>query len=69
MKATLVVPVDPAEGRQFNVLNGTPRSALTHELGLLQAVDGFGESVVVAVALGSHRGNCTLVVEPLGVTN
>ena len=49
-KASVVEPVDPFEGRELDGLQRFPGSAPTDDLGLVKAVDGFGERVVIAVA-------------------
>ena len=49
-KASVVEPVDPFECRELDGLQRFPRSAPTDDLGLVKAVDGFGERVVIAVA-------------------
>jgi hypothetical protein len=49
-KASVVKPVDPFEYRELDGLQRFPRSAPTDDLGLVKAVDGFGERVVIAVA-------------------
>ncbi len=49
-KASVVEPIDPFERREFDGLQRFPRSAPTDDLGLVKAVDGFGERVVVAIA-------------------
>ena len=49
-KASVVEPIDPFEPREFDGLKRFPRSTATDYLGLLKAVDGFGERVVIAVA-------------------
>jgi hypothetical protein len=44
-----VVPVNPAQGGQLDVFDGLPRPAAggsVDQLGLVVAVDGFGQSVV-----------------------
>jgi IS30 family transposase len=46
----VVEPVDPFECRELDGLQRFPRSAPTDDLGLVKAVDGFGERVVIAVA-------------------
>ena len=57
MEAFGVVPVDPAEGGQLDVLDGAPRSLAgpTDQLGLVEAVDCLGEGVVVGVTDRSDR--------------
>ena len=46
----MVEPVDPFEGGEFEVIKTAPGAFVPDEFGLVEAVDGFGESVVVAVA-------------------
>ena len=48
--ASVVEPVDPFEGGEFEVIKTAPGAFVPDEFGLVEAVDGFGESVVVAVA-------------------
>ncbi len=52
----MIEPVDPFERGEFHRLCGAPGAAPVDDLGLEQAVDGFGEGVVVAVADAPHRG-------------
>ena len=52
VQAAGVVPVDPAQGGQFNVFDGFPGSGSggsVDEFGLVVAVDGFGQGVVEAL--------------------
>jgi hypothetical protein len=49
-QATIVEPVDPFEGGEFHRLGAAPWATPVDYLGFEQAVDGFGERVVVAVA-------------------
>ena len=49
-KTSVVEPIDPFEGCELDGLQRFPRSAPTDDLGLVKAVDGFGERVVVAIA-------------------
>jgi beta-lactamase superfamily II metal-dependent hydrolase len=56
----IVEPVDPGQCRELDGLEAPPRSAAVNDLCLVEAVDRFGESIVVAVTdavLGSNR--CT----------
>ncbi|KDR27194.1 hypothetical protein BG60_18360 [Caballeronia zhejiangensis] len=48
----MVVPMYPFERGELDFLQISPRSSV-HHLGLIQAVDRFGQSVVVGVADGS----------------
>ena len=49
-QATIVEPVDPFESGEFYRLGTASRAATVDHLGLEQAVDAFGERVVVTVA-------------------
>lgn len=49
----VVVPVDPAEGRELDVLDSAPRPGArgsADQLGLVVPVDGLGQGVVIRVA-------------------
>ena len=46
----MVEPVHPFERGEFDGLERPPRPTPIDDLGLVEAVDGFGERVVVAVA-------------------
>ena len=48
-----VVPVDPLSGGQLYLLDGPPRLAWFDQLGLVEAVDGFGQRVVIGAADGT----------------
>ena len=45
--ASVVEPVDPFEGGEFDVVEPAPRALVPDKFGLVEAVDGFGESVDV----------------------
>jgi hypothetical protein len=47
---SVVEPVHPFEGCEFHRFSMAPRPAVMDDLGLEQAVDGFGEGVVIGVA-------------------
>ena len=46
----VVEPVDPFQGRQFEVLEAPPGAAVADQFGLVEADDRLGQGVVVAVA-------------------
>ena len=46
-KPTVVEPVRPLEGCELDRLEVTPRSASMDDLGLVEAIDRFGEGVFV----------------------
>ena len=54
-QATIVEPVDPYESGEFHRLGTAPRATPVDHLGLEQAVDGFGERIVVAVTDTADR--------------
>ena len=63
----MVVPVDPFEGGQLDVVEALPRSAAADELGLGEAYEGLGGGVVERVALAAHGADGASGVEPVGV--
>ncbi len=48
-KAPVVEPVDPFNGRELDRFEAAPGAAPMDHLGFVEAVDGLGEGVVVAV--------------------
>jgi hypothetical protein len=66
-----VVSVDPAEGGEFDVLDGLPASlaATANELGLVKPVEGLGQGVVVGMADAADRGRRPQFGEALAVAN
>ena len=46
----MVEPVHPFEGCEFDGLEGTPRPAPMDDFGFVEAVDGLGQCIVIAVA-------------------
>ena len=53
-----VVPVDPVEGGEFDIVDGAPRSVAgtADQLGLEQRVDRLSEGVVVGLSGQSWLG-------------
>ena len=47
---SVVEPVDPFEGGELNRLERAPWPTPVNDFSLVKAVDGFGQSVVIAVA-------------------
>src|SRR5690606_13441322 len=66
-----VVPVDPPEGGQLDVLEGAPRAPVwtTDQLGLVQPVDAFRQGVVIAVRDTSDGGDRTELGQPFAVAH
>jgi hypothetical protein len=59
------VPVDPSQGSAARRPGRAPRSALTDQLGLVQAVHGLGEGFVLVVALGGpHMADPKVIAQP-----
>ena len=54
-QSAVVEPVDPFEGRVFHCFEGPPWSTAMDHLRLVEAVDRFGQSVVVAIADAANR--------------
>src|ERR1700730_12217803 len=69
VEALLVVPMDPAGGRQLELLERPPRTLLANELSLVETVDRLRQSVVVGVAARTDRTHRAGVGEPLGVAD
>ena len=51
----VVEPVDPFQRRELDRLEAAPRPAPVDDLGLVEAVDGLCEGVVVAVSDATDR--------------
>ena len=47
---SVVEPIDPFEGGELDGLEAAPRSAPMDQLGFVEAVDGFGESIVIGIS-------------------
>jgi hypothetical protein len=50
-----VEPVDVGERLEFDIDEAAPRAALVDQFGLVQAVEGLGQGILVAVFSGSSR--------------
>jgi len=70
-----VVPVDPFGGGELDIVDALPGAVLIEagtvadELGLVQGVEGLGQSVVVGVPPGAHRGDRLALGQGLPVTD
>src|SRR5690606_26907017 len=65
----MVEPVDPGERRELDRLEAPPWPAPMDDLGLVEAVDRFGESVVIAVADAADRRLDARLGQALGVAD
>ena len=61
--------MDPLEGGELNVFETTPGPTSTDHLGLVEADDGFSQSVIVRVASAADGRLNARLGEPLGVTD
>src|SRR3954466_15197393 len=66
-KATFVEPVDPFEGGELDRFEAAPGAAPMDHLGFVEAVDGFGEGIVVAVTDAADRRLDPCLGKPLGI--
>ena len=65
----IVEPVDPGQRRELDGLEAPPWPTSMDYLGLVETVDRFGESIVVAVADAADRGFDTGFRQALSVAN
>jgi hypothetical protein len=49
VQAVVIKPVDPPGSGVFDLVDGPPGLAWFDQFGLVQPVDGFGESVVIGL--------------------
>ena len=49
-EAVVVEPIDPGEGREFNLLDAFPGAAAMNDLGFVEAIHGFREGVIIGIA-------------------
>ena len=66
-EAAFVEPVDPFEGGELDRFEAAPGAAPMDHLGFVEAVDGFGEGIVVAVTDAADRRLDARLGEPLGI--
>ena len=66
-KSAVVEPVDPFQGGELNGFEVSPWPAPVNDLGLIETVDRFCQSVVVAVADAAHRRLNACFGQSLGV--
>src|SRR6476619_1590892 len=63
----VVEPVDPFQGRELDSLEAAPWPAPMDHLGLVETVDGFGESIVIGISDTADRRLDTSFSQALGV--
>ncbi len=64
-----VPPIHPAEGGQFDVLDGPPGPLHGDQLCLVEADDRFGHGVVVGVSFRTDGGDGSFFCESFGVSD
>ena len=55
VQATVVEPVHVRQGGIFHVIEPTPGAGVPDQLGLVEAIEGFGQGIIVAVAARADR--------------
>ncbi len=65
----VVEPRYPFERGELDCFLDFPWSPAVNQFGLVQAVDGLGQGVVIAVALAAHRRLDASFRQSLGVAN
>src|SRR3954449_9157123 len=66
-EAAVVEPVDPFEGGELDRFEAAPGAAPMDQLGFVEAVDGFGEGVIVAITDAANRRLDARRGKPLGI--
>ena len=64
---SVVEPIDPFKGGELDSLEVSPWSAPVDHLGLVETVDGFGESIVVGISDTADRRLYACFSQALGV--
>jgi len=63
----IIEPVHPLQRRELDSLERPPWPAPVDDLGLVETIDGFGESIVIAVAHAAYRRFDARFRQALGV--
>jgi hypothetical protein len=63
----IIEPVHPFQRRELDSLERPPGPAAVDDLGLVETVDGLGESIVIAVPDAAYRRFDTRLRQALGV--
>src|SRR5271168_2639960 len=63
----IIEPVHPFQRRELDSLEGPPWPAAVDDLGLVETVDGLGESIVIAVPDAAYRRFDASFRQALGV--
>ena len=54
-QASMVEPVDPFQRSELDGFQASPGAASPDHLGLVEAIDGLGEGIIIAVANAANR--------------
>jgi hypothetical protein len=68
-EAPMVEPIHPFEGGELDCLDAVPGAAPADHLGLEQADDGLGESIVIGIVDAADRGFDASIRQALGVAD
>ena len=68
-QALVIKPRDPFQGRQLHGFTRLPRTPAVDEFGLVQAIDGFGQGVIVAIAPAADRRRNARLGKPFAVAD
>ena len=66
VESSVVVPVDPFQGGEFDVVEAFPGAAVVDQFGFEQADLGFGQGVVQGVTDRADAGRSTGLGQALG---
>ena len=65
----VVEPIDVVQGGVLDIIQSAPGALVTDQLRLVQAVEGFGQGIVLRIPARSHRSNGSHLGQTLGVAN
>src|SRR5215216_4935869 len=69
VEATVVPPVHPFQGGEFDLLDAAPGPTPFDQFGVERPVDGLGERVIKAVPAAADRAGDAELGEPVGIAN
>lgn len=69
MEPAVVDPVDVAESGELDVVEAAPGAVALDELPLVEPVEALGQGVLVAIALGAHRGDDVVLLQAIAVAD
>src|SRR5271154_7174640 len=69
VQALSVIPVDPLQGREHDVIGPAPRSFPLDELFLVKAVQRLGRRIIIRIPFAPDRPDRADLAEPLGIAD